>query len=166
MSRSNRARVALLLSLTLLACSCADDGPTAPTAPRADDGRELIVLTGTWSGTFEGTLFSGDGQALLTQTGTTVSGDWSAPMPAPLVALDAPADIDLAGPITGTATATTAVLSFGFFEALAVYFGGTDCALDVNVTSFNRTMMEATWTTNHSCQPPATDEGTLTFTRQ
>ncbi len=165
MLRSNGARLALLLSLTFLAGSCGDDGPTAPTAPRAEE-RELVVLTGTWSGTFEGTLFSGDGQAQLAQTGTIVTGDWSAPMPAPLVARNAPADIDLAGPITGTATATTAVLSFGFLEALTAYFGGTDCALDVNVTSFNRTMMEATWATNDSCQPPATDEGTLTFARQ
>ena len=159
-------RSAVIVCLALLAGSCGDDGPTAPTAPDDNQVHEYVTLTGRWSGTFDGRLFSGDGQAELVQNGTAVTGEWSAPMPAPLVALGAPGDIDLAGPVVGTATQTTAELSFGLLEALAAYFGGRDCALDLNVTSFGEAIMEATWTTNESCQPPANDEGTLTFTRQ
>ena len=70
------------------------------------------------------------------------------------------------GDPTGTVTGTTAELSFGFAAAFATYFGSTECAIAVTVTSFSRTTLEGTWTTNESCQAPAVDQGTLTLTRQ
>lgn len=127
---------------------------------------EPITLTGSWSGRVEGVLVTGEAMATLTQDGANVTGDWSMQMPAALVAVGAPAEIDLEGPVTGTAADMTAELSFGFLEAFAVYFGSADCAIDVSITSFDQTTMEATWTTNDMCQPPANDMGTLTFTRQ
>ena len=50
--------------------------------------------------------------------------------------------------------------------AFARYFGSADCAIAVTVTSFSRTTLEGTWTTNESRQAPAVDQGTLTLTRQ
>ena len=124
------------------------------------------ALTGTWNGRLEGAFFiSGEGWAMLIQDGVTVTGHWSMRMPAALVALGAPPSVDLAGPVTGTSTGTTAELSFGFLEAFAAYFGSTECAIQVSVTSYNETTMEAIWATNASCQPPINDEGTLTFMR-
>ena len=63
------------------------------------------------------------------------------------------------GDPTGTVTGTTAELSFGFAAAFATYFGSTECAIAVTVTSFSRTTLEGTWTTNESCQAPAVDQG-------
>ena len=58
-------RSAVIVCLALLAGSCGDDGPTAPTAPDDNQVHEYVTLTGRWSGTFDGILFSGDGQAEL-----------------------------------------------------------------------------------------------------
>ena len=148
----------LVVCLTVLAAGCRGDSPTSPT----DDP----TLTGTWAGTFSGALVAGDGMSELTQDGQTVTGNWSAPMPASLVALGAPAAVPLAGPVTGTAMGTTAELTFGFAEAFHPYFGNPNCGLSVSVTSFDATMLMANWTTNESCQAPVNDSGTLTFTRQ
>ena len=155
-----------IMCLGLLAIAC-DGGSTAPSAPSHDhqDDPQSVTLAGVWSGRIEGALFVGDARAELTQNGAIVSGDWSVPMPGPLVALDAPADIELGGLVTGTAAQATAELTFGFRDALAVYFGSAQCALDVNVSTFNETRIEATWVTNDSCQPPAIDEGGLALTR-
>ena len=73
-------RSAVIVCLALLAGSCGDDGPTAPTAPDDNQVHEYVTLTGRWSGTFDGILFSGDGQAELVQNGTAVTGEWSAPV--------------------------------------------------------------------------------------
>ncbi|MCY4076063.1 MAG: hypothetical protein OXH04_11610 [Acidobacteria bacterium] len=148
----------LVVCLAVLAAGCRGVSPTAPTGDP--------TLTGTWAGTFAGALVAGDGMAELTQDGDTVTGNWSAPMPASLVALGAPSAVPLAGPVTGAATGTTAELTFGFAEAFHPYFGNPDCGLAVSVTSFDATMLMANWTTNASCQPPVNDSGTLTFTRQ
>jgi hypothetical protein len=148
----------ILPCLALLAAGCRGDTPTSPT----DDP----TLSGTWAGAFAGALVSGDGQATLTQDGTTVTGDWSAPMPANLVALGAPAAVPLTGPVSGEASGTTAELTFSFAEVFHPYFGNPNCGLAVSVTSFDAMMLMANWTTNESCQPPVVDSGTLTFTRQ
>ena len=148
----------VVLCLAVLAAGCRGDSPTSPT----DDP----TLTGTWAGTLDGALVAGDGRAELTQEGDTVTGNWSAPMPARLMALGAPAAVPLVGPVTGTATGTTAELTFGFAEVFLPFFGNPDCGLAVSVTSFDATMLMGNWTTNDSCQPPTTDSGTLTFTRQ
>ena len=78
----------------------------------------------------------------------------------------APADLDLAGPVSGTVTDTTAALSFGLLDELALLVGSVECAVDVSVTSFDETTMEATWETNEACQMPFVDQGTLSFMRQ
>ena len=162
MSTSVRVRTTRVLGaivcLATVAAGCRGDSPTSPT--------DVPTLTGTWAGTFSGGLVSGDGQATLTQDDMTVTGDWSAPMPANLVALGAPAAVPLTGPVTGSATGTTADLTFGFAEVFHPYFGNPDCGLAVSVTSFDATMLMANWSTNASCQPPVVDSGTLTFTRQ
>ena len=162
MANSVRVRTPQLLCVVLclgtLIAGCRGDTPTSPT----DDP----TLTGTWAGTFAGALVSGDGQATLTQDGMTVTGDWSAPMPANLVALGAPAAVPLTGPVTGTATGTTAALTFGFAEVFHPYFGNPNCGLAVSVTSFDAVTLMADWRTNDSCQPPVVDSGTLTFMRQ
>ena len=167
MWKTNSALWAIALCFVLLTAACAtDDGPTAPTGEDPEPVPAPVTLTGTWSGTFEGVLVAGDGQATLTHDGTDVTGEWSVPMPPPLVALlGAPADVDLGGPVTGVATGTTAELAFGFLAVFADYFGSPGCALEVSVSSFDETTMEATWATSDRCAP-ASDEGTLSFTRQ
>jgi hypothetical protein len=152
--------LSVLVCLAALAAGCR--GSDTPTSPTMDDP----VLTGTWAGMFAGSLVSGASSATLTQDGTAVTGEWSAPMPAALVALGAPDAVPLAGPVTGTVSGTTADLTFTFIEAFHVYFGNPDCGLAVTVTSFDATMLAANWTTNESCQPPVVDSGTLTLTRQ
>lgn len=165
-SSNRRAGAAIVFCFALAAAACGgDDSPAAPSTPTPDP-EPVVTLTGTWTGPVDGVLVDGDARAELTQTGTNVTGDWSMPMPAALVLVGAPADVPLTGPVTGTVSGTTAALTFGFLAAYADYFGSADCAITVTVTSFSQTMMEATWTTNESCQAPAVDEGTLTFTRQ
>lgn len=165
--KNNSIRAAILVCFALAPAACGDDdsspaAPTAPTTPAPDP----VTLTGTWSGPVDGVLVDGDARAELTQTGTSATGDWSMPMPAALVAFGLPADDDLEGPVTGTVTGTTAELSFGFAAEVASRFGNAECAIAVTVTSFSQTTLEGTWTTNESCQAPAVDQGTLTFTRQ
>ena len=165
-SSNRRAGAALVFCFALAAASCGgdDSSPAAPTTPAPDP--EPVTLSGTWTGPVDGVLVDGDARAEMTQTGTDVTGDWSMPMPAALVLVGAPADVPLTGPVTGSVSGTTAALTFGFLAAYADYFGSTECAIAVTVTSFSQTTLEATWTTNDSCQAPAVDEGTLTFTRQ
>ena len=164
MLKSNSARVAVILCFALVAAACGgDDSPAAPTTPEPEP--EPITLTGSWSGRVEGNLVIGEANAELTQDGANVTGDWSMQMPAVLVAFGAPAEVDLEGPVTGTVTGMTAALSFGFLEVFAPYFGNTECAIDVTVTSFDAMMLEATWMTNNSCMEPVVDMGTLSFTR-
>jgi hypothetical protein len=166
MSRSNSSRFLFILCIALVAAACGDDGPTEPTP--VEPPPPPVTLTGTWSGRAEGGFVTGEAMATLTQTGSDVTGDWSMQMPAALVALGAPAELDLEGPVSGTATGMTAELSFGFveIEAFAEYVDTSECAIDVSVSSFDATMLEATWATNALCQPPVVDEGTLSFTRE
>jgi hypothetical protein len=162
MMKSNRARWAIVLCFALLAAGCGDDDtPTAPTTTEPDP--EPITLIGTWSGRVEGNVVTGDAMAMLTQDGANVTGDWSMQMPATLVALGAPAEAELAGSVTGTAMDMSAELSFSL-DGFPQYFP-EGCGIDVSVTSFDATTMEATWATNGSCVPPAVDMGTLTFMR-
>ncbi len=166
MMKNNEIRLSIVLCGALLAAACQDASPTAPTEP---DPPADPVLTGSWLGTFTGALIASDQvTATLTETGGAVTGDWSTPMPVILVGFGAPADINLAGPVTGTATGTAADLSFGFRDDVEVFrqYFAPGCALAVTVTSFTATTMEGTWTTNTSCVPPVTDSGTLTLTRQ
>lgn len=164
MSRSNISHFLFVFCIALVAAACGDDGPTEPTPVEPPP----VTLTGTWSGRAEGGFVTGDAMATLTQTGSDVTGDWSMQMPAALVAFGAPAELDLEGPVSGTVTDMTAELSFGFLEieAFAQYVDTSECAIDVSVSSFDATMLEATWATNAMCQPPVVDEGTLSFTRQ
>ena len=162
--KNDSIRAAVLVCLALAPAACGDDSsPAAPTPTTPDP--TPVTLTGTWSGPVDGALVDGDARAELTQTGTSATGDWSMPMPAALIAIGAP-NVNLEGPVTGTVTGTTAELSFGFAAAFATYFGSTECAIAVTVTSFSQTTLEGTWTTNESCQAPAVDQGTLTLTRQ
>ena len=165
MLKSNSARWAIILCFALMAPGCGDDsGPTAPTVVAPEP--QPVTLTGIWSGSVVGVFVIGDARAELTQDGTTVAGNWSMPMPLVLIAAGAPADLDLAGPVSGTVTDTTAALSFGLLDALALLVGSVECAVDVSVTSFDETTMEATWKTNEACQMPFVDQGTLSFMRQ
>ena len=149
-----------VLCLALVSPHAATDSST-PTEPTPE-----VTLTGTWGGMFSGALVSGEGEMILAQDGTTVTGQWSAPMPTQFVALGAPADLDLAGPVTGTVSGTTATLALRLLEAFALFVGNAECGLDVNVTSFSQTSLEATYTTNSSCEAPVVDTGTLSFMRQ
>ena len=117
MLKSNSARWAIILCFALMASGCGDDsGPTAPTvvAPPSVVAPvpQPVTLTGIWSGSVVGVLVIGDARAELTQDGTTVAGNWSMPMPLAFIAAGVPADLDLTGPVSGTVTDTTAVLSF------------------------------------------------------
>ena len=162
MIKNNDFRLAIVLCGSLLAAACQSASPTAPTEP------ETVTLTGTWSGSATGTFISSDAvAATLAQTDAAVTGDWSMPMPATLVAFGAPANVNLSGTVTGTATGTTAELSFAFadVEVFRDYFA-EGCALSVSISSFTATMADATWMTNASCQPPVVDNGTLTLIRQ
>ena len=162
MLKSSRARWALFLCFALLAPACGgDDSPTAPTPVEPEP--EPITLTGSWSGSVEGVFVTGDASTELSQDGANVTGTWSMPMPATLVALGAPAQAELAGSVTGTAMDMTAELSFTL-DGFPQYFP-EGCAIDVSATSFDATTMEGTWATNDMCQPPAVDEGTLSFMR-
>lgn len=166
-SSNRRAGAALVFCFALAAAACGgdDSSPASPTTPTPDP--EPVTLSGTWTGPVDGVLVDGDARAVLTQSGSDVTGDeWSMPMPAALVAFGAPADVPLTGPVTGSVSGTTAALTFGFLAVYADYFGSTECAIAVTVTSFSQTTLEATWTTNDSCRAPAVDQGTLTFTRQ
>ena len=160
--KHSSVRLVVVLCFALVTAACGDDdsGPTAPTLMP-------VTLTGPWAGTFGGNLVSGNGQMMLTQEGTNVTGAWSAPMPELLLANGAPPGVDLAGPITGTVAGTTATLALRVLEVFVLLLGGaTECGLDVNITSFNETSMEGSYTTNDSCPPPINDQGTLTFMRQ
>ena len=166
MMKSNDFRMAIVLCGTLLAAACQSASPTAPTEPEPEP--EPITLSGSWTGTSTGNFISSESvAAMLTQTGTAVTGDWSIPMPPLLVLAGAPADVNLAGPVTGTVTGTAADLEFGFLdiEVFRQYFA-EGCALSVSVSSFTATTLEATWMTNASCLPPVIDNGALTLTRQ
>lgn len=168
MFKRNRVLWAVTLCFALLGAACGDDpAPTAPTpveppvAPTPEPEPEPVTITGDWHGEFEGTLVAGEAFAMLEQTGMDVTGEWSAPMPAPLVALGAPDGIDLAGPVTGTVSGTTADLEFGFLEIFHAYFGSAECVLDVHVTSFTEDELEGTWHTVDACPENVSDEGTL-----
>ena len=168
MSKSNDFRLfrsALVLSGIVLAAACQSASPTAPT----DAEPEPVTLSGTWTGSATGNFIASDAvTATLTQTDAAVTGDWSTPMPATLVGFGAPANVNLYGPVTGTATGSTADLSFAFTDEVAVFrqYFPEGCALTVTVTSFTATTMDATWMTNASCQAPVIDNGTLALTRQ
>ena len=166
--KNNSFRLAIVLCGILAAVACDSASPTAPTAPEPEPEPEPVTLNGNWRGTFTGTLIASDAvTATLTQTDAAVTGEWSSPMPAILVALGAPANVNLSGPVTGTVTGTTAELSFGFLAIAAFqeYFA-EGCALSLSVTSFTATTMEGTWRTNASCEGRVNDNGNLTLTRQ
>ncbi len=164
MTKSSNFGLAIVVCGIVSAAACQSDSPTGPTEPEP----QPVTLTGAWSGSVTGTFIATDtANTTLTETDGTVTGEWSTPMPATLVAFGAPANVNLSGPVTGTASGTTAELSFGFadIEVFRQYFA-EGCALSVTVTSFTETTMEATWMTNPSCQPPVIDSGAMMLTRQ
>ena len=166
MIKSNDYRLALVLCGIVLAAACQSASPTAPTEPEPEPEP---TLQGMWSGSADGNFIASDSvTANLTQTDGAVSGEWRTPMPATLVAFGAPPNVDLYGPVTGTAAGTTAELSFAFTDEVQEFrrYFAEGCALSVTVTEFTATSMSATWMTNASCQPPVVDNGTLTLTRQ
>ncbi len=163
MFKSNRAKWAIILCFALLGAACGGDdttpaGPTPPPEPEPEP--EPVTISGEWHGEFEGALVAGEAFATLMQNGMDVTGDWSAEMPAPLVALGAPAGVDLAGPVEGTVSGSTAELEFGFLAAFHEYLG-EDCGLHVHVESFSEDDLEATWHTEDTCPAHVNDEGTL-----
>lgn len=164
MLKNECARWAVVLCLAPLTASCGDD--ITPAGPTPVPEPDPMTLTGTWSGMVDGAFVDGNATTTLTQDGTNVTGNWAMPMPAALVALNYPADVSLAGPVSGTVTGMAAELSFGFLPIFVPYLGSADCVLVVSVTSFNETTLEAEWRTHESCQPPIVDQGTLTFMRQ
>ena len=169
MIKSNDFRLALVLCGALLAAACQSASPTAPTEPEPEP--EPITLTGTWSGSATGVFIMSDAvTATLNQTDAAVTGDWSMPMPATLIALGAPEEVDLSGPVTGTATGTTADLSFGFRDDVEVFrqYFAPGCALAVTVTSFTATTLEGSWVPNTSCTGSIASEpgGPIALTRQ
>ncbi len=161
MLNSNHARFLVILCFALGAAACGDDAsPTAPTTdtePEPEPGP--VTISGEWHGEFDGALVAGEAFATLEQNGMDVTGDWSAEMPAPLVALGAP-DVDLAGPVEGTVSGSTAELEFGFLPVFNEYLG-EDCGLHVHVESFTEDDLEATWHTEDTCPDHVNDEGTL-----
>ena len=161
MTTSVRARYSGILCIVLAmvgGTAACGSGPAGPS--------DTLTLTGNWAGSFTGNVVSGDGSATLAQDGANVTGNWTAPMPAALIAAGAPAGISLAGPVTGTVDGTTAELEFAFVEAFHAFLQTPDCALAVSVSSFTETTLTATWATNASCPPNINDMGTLSFTRQ
>ena len=156
MTKSASFRLAVVLGGIVAAAAC-----QSPTEPTESD----VTLTGAWSGAFTGNLLRSDAvTANLTHTDVGVTGTWSMPMPATLVAFGAPAGLELSGPVAGTVTGTTAELEF-LFEGFRQYFA-EGCAVALSVASFDATMLEGSWTTNASCQPPVEDSGTMTMTRR
>jgi hypothetical protein len=163
MLKSNRARWAIVLCFALLAAGCGDDdSPTAPTTTEPDPDPDPVTVTGTWSGSFDGADISGDNVSVdLTQDGTTVTGRWTATVRLPPVP-GAPPEVPLGGAVTGTVDNMSTELAFAI-EGFADYFP-EGCAIAVTA-SFDETTMKGDWMTNASCQEPAVDEGTLSFTR-
>ncbi len=166
MTKSSNLSLAVVLCGIVLTAACQSASPTAPTEPEP----QPVTLTGSWSGSAEGVIISSDAvTATLTQTDAAVTGDWSMPMPAILVGFGAPAEIDLSGPVTGTATDTTADLSFGFRDDVEVFrqYFAPGCALAVTVTSFTAMTLEGTWRPNDSCTGSVATEpgGPITLTR-
>lgn len=163
MLRSNSSRVLFTFCIALVAAACGGDD-AGPTEPTPVEPPAPVTLTGTWTGSFEGALISGDDLRVeLTQEGTMVTGSWTATVRLPPVP-GAPPEVPLGGGVNGTAAETTAELSF-LLEGFPDYFP-EGCAIDASVTSFGEATLEATWETNTICQPPAVDSGTLTLTRQ
>ena len=165
MLKSNPARWAIILCFALLAAGCGDDDtPTAPTTtdPDPDPDPVTVTVTGTWSGSFEGELISGDNASVdLTQDGTTVTGSWTATVRLPPVP-GAPSEVPLGGAVTGTVDNMSTELAFAI-EGFPDYFP-EGCAIAVTA-SFDETTMEGDWMTNASCVEPVVDMGTLTFMR-
>ena len=169
MTKSSNLSLAVFLCGIALTAACQSASPTAPTDPEPDP--EPVTLTGSWSGSADGLfIVSDDLSATLTQTDAAVTGDWSMPMPPLLVGFGAPAEVDLSGPVTGTATGTMADLSFGFRDDVEVFrqYFPEGCAISVTVTSFTATMLEATWVLNELCTGNLAREtgGNITLTRQ
>jgi len=161
MFKSNLAKWAVILCFALLGAGCGgDDSPTAPTptTPEPEPEPEPVTITGDWHGEFEGNLVAGEAFAMLEQNGMDVTGEWSAPMPAALMAVSG-RDDELQGPVTGTVMDSTAELEFAF---LAVFhpFVGPDCHLHVDVEMFTEDELEGTWHTE-DCLEHVVDEGTL-----
>lgn len=169
MTKSSNLSLAVFLCGIVLTAACQSASPTAPTDPEPDP--EPVTLTGSWNGSADGLfIVSDDLSATLTQTDAAVTGDWSMPMPPLLVEFGAPAEVDLSGPVTGTATGTMADLSFGFRDDVEVFrqYFPEGCAISVTVTSFTATMLEATWVLNELCTGNLAREtgGNITLTRQ
>ena len=166
MLKSNRAIWAVILCFALLGVGCGDDDDTSPMAPTPveppapEPEPEPVSIAGDWHGSFEGMLIDGEAHLHLEQTGMDVTGEWDAPMPAALVALGAPADVLLSGPVEGTVDGSTADLEFEFAAAFHAYLG-EDCGLHVEVEMFSEDDLEATWHTEDTCPAHVVDEGTL-----
>lgn len=167
MLKSNGIPWAVFLCFASLAAACGgdDSGPAAPTTGEP----EAVTLTGTWAGSFAGQVISSDrvGAELEQSQGShgerNTSGTWSALVRLPPVP-GAPAEVELGGVVTGNATGGTAELLFAI-EGFPDYFP-EGCGLSVSVSSFDAMTMEATWSTNDQCRPPAVDEGAMTLMRQ
>ena len=167
MLKSSRALWLVLACFVSPAAACGgdDSGPAGPTPVEP----EAVTLTGTWAGSFDGQVISSDrvGAELEQSQGShgerNTSGTWSAMVRLPPVP-GAPTEVELGGVVTGNATGGTAELLFAI-EGFADYFP-EGCGLSVSVSSFDATTMEASWTTNDQCQPPAVDEGMMVLMRQ
>ena len=160
MFKSNRAIWALVLCFALLGAGCGDDdAPAAPTPPTVEP-EPMVSIAGDWHGSFEGDLIDGEAFMTLEQSGMDVTGDWSAPMPAALVALGAPDNVDLSGPVEGTVEGSSGDLELGFDAAFHAYLG-EDCGLHLHVEEYSDDDLEGEWHTEDTCPAHVVDEGTL-----
>ena len=89
-----------------------------------------------------------------------VTGEWSAPMPAALMAVSG-RDDELQGPVTGTVMDSTAELEFAFLAVFHEYRRATNAASTSTSKSFTEDDLEGTWHTEETCPPHVVDEGTL-----
>ena len=165
MFKSNRAIWAVIVCFTLLgAAACGDDpAPAAPTptpTPTPTPEPEPVTITGNWHGHVHGNLIDGEAHVHLEQTDMDVTGDWHMDMPAALVELGAPANLELEGAVEGMVEGSTADLEFTFLEAFHDYLGH-DCGIHVHVEEFTEDDLEGTWHTEDTCPAHVVDEGTL-----
>ena len=126
-----------------LSIACGGGSPTAPTTDSTS-----VSVSGTWVGTTTNSLAPGlwPAQATVAQSGTNLSGNWSATLP----------NGTNGGPLSGSIVGNMLSISFNF----AVPVGACRYAVTATV---NGNQLAGTWTTV-GCVTAA--NGNLTLTKQ